>query len=465
MIMRKIAKGAVVYTTITAFSCFYLFGGLTVAAESKSDNSGNIESQPKQMMSLYQDKSDNEKTKNYRSVNKLEKHIRKKNKSKLYGKKEAGNYIVKFKNKKTYNTVKDEYETSGDISKNAENRLKVNYMLPVDLSGKEVKDIEAEKGIEYIEEDYIVTGCGKKDDSDKKSKKKDKKEEKENKKAEKEKNKKKKHEKKEKRLKKNESKHEWNLRMINAEGKAQKEVDSEKRVKVAVIDSGIDWGNDINLAYQVSLVPGEEEMTQIFMDGNGHGSSVASLIAAENNDDGITGINPNVDIYSYRVLDEKNGSPVSRVVEAIYMAIEQQVNIINMSFGLKEHSYALEEAVNAAKDAGILVVAAAGNCGEEGVQYPAAYDDVMAVGAVNKYGDVEDYSAKGEELEIVAPGELIRTTGFIDSDEVTSGTSLSAPQVSAVASLIWEKDLSVSADFVRGLLDASANLYGDKEAY
>lgn len=66
----------------------------------------------------------------------------------------------------------------------------------------------------------------------------------------------------------------------------------------------MNWGNDIDLAYQTSLVPGEEEMTQMFMDGSGHGSSVASLIAAKDKGEGITGINPNARIYSYRVLGD-----------------------------------------------------------------------------------------------------------------------------------------------------------------
>ena len=87
-------------------------------------------------------------------------------------------------------------------------------------------------------------------------------------------------------------------------------------------------------------------MTQMFMDGSGHGSSVASLIAAKDNGEGITGINPNAEIYSYRVLGDGNKAPISRVVEAIYMAINHKVNIINMSFGISEYSEALEKALS-----------------------------------------------------------------------------------------------------------------------
>ena len=349
---------------------------------------------------------------------------------------EKTDYIVKVKNQNKIDTVKQEYKESNEINENAEGALEDNSMVSVELSNKEVKEIESREDIEFIEKDYSITACQNIE--------------------------KKKHDKKEKRLKKNNSDYEWNVRMIHADNKA---VDVKEHVKVAVIDSGIDWGNDINLVYQESLVPGEEGMTQVFMDGNGHGSSVASLIAATDDGEGITGINPNVDIYSYRVLGDDNSAPVSRVVEAIYMAIEQEVNIINMSFGLSDYSNALEQAIKDAKAAGILIIAAAGNTGDEGVVYPAAFEEVVAVGAVNKDGDIEDYSAKGDEVEVVAPGEKIKTTGFMGSEEVVSGTSLASPQVCALASLIWQKDMSVSADFVRGLIQESSNLYGDKEKY
>ena len=350
-------------------------------------------------------------------------------------------YIVKFKTKAEMKQSTKTYEESTEINQNGEDKLEENKLVSLELSGKEAEQLETNQNVEFVEEDKEVSACGEKYFAGKDKKK---------------------HKKVEKRHKKNESKVEWNVQMIHAENKAKK---SNNKVKIAILDSGVDWGNDIDLAYQTSLVPGEEEMTQMFMDGSGHGSSVASLIAAKDNGEGITGINPNAEIYSYRVLGDGNKAPISRVVEAIYMAINHKVNIINMSFGISEYSETLEKAVQDAADAGILVVAAAGNTGSEGVQYPAAYDEVMAVGAVDKDGSVEQYSAKGEELDLVAPGELVRTTGFIGSEEVVSGTSLAAPQVAAAASLIMEKNLNASPEFVRGLLNETANLYGESDAY
>ncbi len=358
-------------------------------------------------------------------------------------------YIVKTRSEKSLLEIRDNYSLSDEINENKKDMLEENQLASVELSGLETAILEKDENVVYVEEDAIVEASAASPAGGKTYIKE-----------------KKQHKMQKNRQKKNKSSAEWNVRMIKADKRAnKKEGKPVQRIKVAVLDSGIDWGNDINLAYQISLVPNEEEMTQIFMDGTGHGTSVASLLAAEDDDIGVTGINSNVDIYSYRVLDDANQAPVSRVVEAIYMAIEKKVNIINMSFGLNTDSETLREAVQAAKEAGILIIAAAGNTGDGGVQYPAAYEDVVAVGAVNKDGLVEDYSAKGEEVELVAPGELVRTTGFVGTEEVTSGTSLAAPQVAAVAALIWQKDTKVSADFVRGLLDESANLYGRTDEY
>lgn len=252
--------------------------------------------------------------------------------------------------------------------------------------------------------------------------------------------------------------------MIRA-GKVKDHKGKKDGIKIAVLDSGVDYGNDIDLAGSVTLVPDEEEMNPLFMDGSGHGNSVAGLIAATDNEEGITGINPNAQIYSIRVLDDQNCAPVSRVVEGIYMAIDQNVQIINMSFEVSEYSAALEQAVKDAEAAGILMIAAAGNTGKGGVQYPAAFDEVMAVGSVDQNGDAASDSAEGEEMEIVAPGELVRSTGEFGDERVSSGTSLAAPQVAAAASLILEKDPYATPDFVRRLLNESANMYGESEKY
>ncbi len=190
---------------------------------------------------------------------------------------------------------------------------------------------------------------------------------------------------------------------------------------------------------------------------------MAGIICAEDNGAGITGMNPHVELYSAKVLSEGNKAPVSRVVEGIYWAIENKVHILNMSFSTPDDSQILRKAVEDAYQAGILMIAAAGNNGQ--VEYPAAYPQVIAVGSVNAEGKAAEKSASGDELEFVAPGEKVTSTGLLHGTIVQSGTSLAAPHVAGVASLLWQKDITVTADFIRGLLKESANPCGDAEQY
>ena len=248
---------------------------------------------------------------------------------------------------------------------------------------------------------------------------------------------------------------EWNFRAIHAE-KAAGDKD-EKKIKVAIIDSGVDDYNDIVLTESINLIPGEEEVSPLYVDVTGHGSSVAGIIAAADNGEGITGIAPEVELYSAKVFDSENRSTISRVVDAIYWAIDKNVNIINMSFGTTSNSQALHQAIRDAENNGILLIAAAGN--DRQVEYPAAYDEVMAVGSVNTEGEVSKESAVGEQLEIVAPGEQICSTGAFGGTIIAEGTSMSAPHITGIAAKLWGRDRMVSANFIRQLLNASANQF------
>ena len=357
---------------------------------------------------------------------------------------EEKKYIICTKNDSELKQVEKEFGKTEDINENGEDCLQEKHMTTVELTESEAEDLADSSEVSFVEEDICVKASSKLVWKNKNT-----------------------HKKKVKKIKKNKSKTEWNIQMIHAENTEKQKKDKKKKIKIAILDSGVSFSDDIDIdpSKTISLVPGEEGLTPLFMDGTGHGNSVAGLIAATDNGTGITGINPNVEIYSIRVLDDNNISPVSRVIEGIYMAIEEDVDIINMSFGVDTYSAALEKAVKDAKKAGILIIAAAGNTGSKGVEYPAAFDEVMAVGSVDQHGIIAESSAEGDEVEIVAPGELVRSTGIFCDELVASGTSLAAPQVAAAASRIWEKDLSVSADFVRELLNQSANSYGDKKKY
>ena len=137
-----------------------------------------------------------------------------------------------------------------------------------------------------------------------------------------------------------------------------------------------------------------------------------------------------------------------------------------MSFSKKSDSATLHNAIKRAYNAGILMVASTGNEGssdEDNVEYPAAYKEVVAVGAVTPEGKLSDMTSTGKELELLAPGEYIKTTGWLDIENVSSGTSFATPHVTGVASLLWQKDLTKSADFIRKLLVASAKTITEED--
>ena len=227
-----------------------------------------------------------------------------------------------------------------------------------------------------------------------------------------------------------------------------------KGILISVIDSGIDYVTGIDIAGSVNLVEEDEDILPIFQDMTGHGTGIASIIAANGEND-IKGINPDVELYSVKILDKENSATLSRVIRGIYWCIENNINIINMSFGTNVYSAALEQAVKDAYDAGILMIGAAGNEGES-VEYPAAFEEVMAVAATDEEANISDFSNRGDELEIAAPGEKVKVSGFFDGTSVTHGTSIAVPHVVGVASLVWEKDLNKSSEFVRQLIEQSA---------
>lgn len=245
------------------------------------------------------------------------------------------------------------------------------------------------------------------------------------------------------------SEFEWNLQMINTPYVTGEKAD----VKVAVLDSGISPLEDIEIAGRKNYVD-DETIPHIHEDVTGHGTGIASIIASQVDGTGIRGMNPDASIYSVKVLDDNNESPVSRVIEGIYWCIENDMDIIHMSFGMDQYSAALEEAIRDADEAGILMVASAGNTGGN-VTYPAAYDEVFAVGSVEGNGTVSDFSATGENVDIYAPGSQICTGSLLGGVMISEGTSLSAAEVTGAASILKGLYPNESSDYIAALLKAT----------
>lgn len=367
-------------------------------------------------------------------------------------------YVIVTEDKETYEEIAEE---TGESAAAEQSVLEENRILVAELTEAEAAALDADPDV-LVEEDIVLTGSAFEGFPEEGAAEEDAEEEEEltveEARERKEEMKRRKREamdrmeEEERAGSGEEPESEWNIQAVNAEDAAKEE--AARKVKVAVLDSGVDYVTGINLAGYVNLIEGEEELSPIFQDLTGHGTAVAGIISG-NGETGIKGINPNAELYSVKVLDGENKAPLSRIIEGIYWCIEQDMDIINMSFGTPAYSKALEKAVKDAYDAGLLMVAAAGNDGDS-VEYPAAFPETMAVAATNPEAEMSAFSNSGEELDVAAPGEKVRVASFFDGSQVTHGTSVAAPHVAGAASLLWEKDLTKSNEFIRRLINESA---------
>ena len=246
------------------------------------------------------------------------------------------------------------------------------------------------------------------------------------------------------------------------------DVSTGKGVKVAVIDSGIQRDHPdliANIKGGIRFVSGGSP--DQWDDEYGHGTEVAGIIAAANNDIGYVGVAPEASLYAVKVSGKDGLSAVSDVISGIYWAADNGMDVANLSLGIyldpSVYSRAIAEettAVNYAYAHGVVLVAssgnnAAGNCSN--VVYPAAISgSVIAVGATAQDNSIAYFSCYGPEVELVAPGYLNWAPGLNGSYARHAGTSVSAPFVSGVVALILSKNPQFTPAQVRERLDSTA---------
>ena len=224
-------------------------------------------------------------------------------------------------------------------------------------------------------------------------------------------------------------------------------------VVVAVVDSGVDSTHP-DLVGRVDVARGRDFVsgTSDTSDRYGHGTHVAGIIAANTgNGIDIAGIAPGVTILPIRVLGDTGNGDTYNLARGIRYAAEQGAEVINLSLGTPGAAEILEEAVLYAESRGCLVVAASGNLGTVGLDYPARYPSVLAVGATDATNSRASFSQYGAELDLMAPGvttmqptpqgilSLRPVTGPAATGSRTgrdAGTSMAAPHVSAAAALV-----------------------------
>ena len=202
-------------------------------------------------------------------------------------------------------------------------------------------------------------------------------------------------------------------------------------------------------------------------DDNGHGTHVAGIAAAVENDEGVVGVAPEAYLYGVKVLDRTGSGYLSDVIAGIEWCIDpnddgdtsDRMHVINLSLGTDTDYPELHAAVDSAWNAGIVLVAAAGNENGGPVVYPAAYEEVIAVSATDREDNLASFSSTGPEVELAAPGVDIYSTYKDGEYEALSGTSMAAPHVAGTAALIIALGVTDNSD-VRNRLDTTAEDLG-----
>ena len=244
-------------------------------------------------------------------------------------------------------------------------------------------------------------------------------------------------------------------------------LENTSKLKIGVLDTGIDYTHDafkneilggINL---LNMLPGTPQ------DDNGHGTHIAGTIVAKG-----FALAPKAKLYAVKILDANAAGEISTLIMALQWAINNDLDVVNMSVGFRDDNPLVRLAVENAYDAGLIMVAAVGNysnwidgggageggageggAGEGGagctdpslnctpdghypVMYPALYPEVIGVAAMDPYYNLASFSNDGPEVDVLAPGVDVVSLNLGNSYGVANGTSMATPHVTAVIALM-----------------------------
>lgn len=275
----------------------------------------------------------------------------------------------------------------------------------------------------------------------------------------------------------------WGVNRIDAE---EVHLDNNKGdgVSIAIIDTGIDCTHpdlDANCAGGYNFVANAPFPGTGPFDDYGHGTHVAGIVAALDNGSGVVGVAPQADLYALKVCDSSGSCPTSDIVAAMQWAADpngdgetdDHLDVANLSLGSRFSSTAERQAAQATYDAGVLVVASAGNAGNCGgrnnsVEFPAGYDQVIAVAATNRDDLRPCFSSSGPDVELAAPGvDVLSTVPLGDCRLCTdtgyrggTGTSMASPHVTGTAALLLAANPGWANSVVRQRLVNTADDLG-----
>ncbi len=249
----------------------------------------------------------------------------------------------------------------------------------------------------------------------------------------------------------------WSLDMIDADIAYHANLIGQG-VRVAVIDSGVTLHSDLSrIIERKNYLEGETSLD----DSVNHGTIVAGIISADDDNTGILGVAPGASLISLKCFGSKK-TDYNYVVKAIYDAVDvYDCDIINLSMGISSDKENFKTAVEYALSKGVVVVAACGNGNSADYFYPASYDGVLSVSAVNKEGVVSSQTQHNDQVSLAAPGMNVYSTTSNGSYGSKSGSSFAVPFVSGAAAVLLSLDRTLTPQGIYDILTQTATDTGD----
>lgn len=233
---------------------------------------------------------------------------------------------------------------------------------------------------------------------------------------------------------------------------------SAGNTKVCVIDTGYDYDHE---DLQTSGVTGYafSGHGNWYDDGNGHGTHVAGTMVALNNNSGVVGVigSGQAGVHIVKIFNNSgNWTYASDLIEGIQSCQSAGAKVVNMSLGGGSSNQTESAAMANFYNGGMLLVAAAGNAGNTSFSYPASYDSVVSVAAVDSNANLASFSQRNSQVEIAGPGVSVSSTWNNGGYNSISGTSMASPHVAGVAALVWSNHPQCTAAQIRNALNATA---------
>lgn len=226
-------------------------------------------------------------------------------------------------------------------------------------------------------------------------------------------------------------------------------------IHVAILDTGIDSDHpdlkNLDKTNSINFVPPTNRAGRVtgttdptkWDDDNGHGTHCAGIVAGNeaNTNNGMIGVAPEATLHAVKVLDSRGSGQYSWIIAGIDWCVNNDIHVISMSLSGSTSTLDLKTACDNAYEAGINIVAAAGNSGKYSVEYPASYDSVISVVAVDRYDKPASFNSWNEYVEIAAPGVDIYSTWNDGKYKTISGTSMACPHVAGIIALMIESEI------------------------